>query len=54
MMNVPYFEDFFVGQDFSDVPSVTVTEGMAALHQGLFGDRNRLTLDQPLCQSVTR
>ncbi|MBT5053862.1 MAG: acyl dehydratase [Gammaproteobacteria bacterium] len=53
MMNVPYFEDFFVGQDFSDVPSVTVTEGMAALHQSLFGDRNRLTLDQPLCQAVT-
>jgi acyl dehydratase len=53
MTNVPYFEDFFIGQDFSDVPSVTVTEGMAALHQSLFGDRNRLTLDQPLCQSVT-
>lgn len=53
MMTVPYFEDFFIGQDFSDVPSVTVTDGMAALHQSLFGDRNRLTLDQPLCQAVT-
>lgn len=53
MIKVPYFEDFFVGQDFSDVPSVTVTEGLAAWHQSLFGDRNRLTLDQPLCQAVT-
>lgn len=53
MIVAPYFEDFFVGQDFSDVPSVTVTEGLTAWHQSLFGDRNRLTLDQTLCEAVT-
>ncbi|MDA0959014.1 MAG: MaoC family dehydratase [Proteobacteria bacterium] len=51
--DAPFFEDFFVGQDFSDVPSVTLTDGMVALHQALFGDRMRLSLDNPLSQSVT-
>jgi acyl dehydratase len=50
---VPYFEDFSVGDDLSDVPSITVTEGLAALHQALFGDRSKLSLDQVLCQEVT-
>ena len=53
MIQAPYFEDFYVGQDFSDVPSVTITEGLTAWHQALFGDRSRLTLDHPLCRQVT-
>lgn len=49
----PWFEDFEVGDDFSEVPAVTVTSGMTAMHQALFGDRSRLFLDQPLAQAVT-
>ena len=50
---VPWFEDFKVGDDYSDVPAVTITEGHAAIHQALFGDRLRLPLDHVLSLSVT-
>ena len=49
----PWFEDFNVGDDLSDVPSVTLTDGHAAVHQAIFGDRLRLPLDLPLCRAVT-
>ena len=39
MEQVPYFEDFAVGDEYSDVPSLTLTEGYAAIHQALFADR---------------
>lgn len=53
MIEAPWFEDFNVGDDFSDVPSVTLTDGYAALHQSMFGDRSRLPLDRSLCEKVT-
>jgi 2-methylfumaryl-CoA hydratase len=53
MINAPWFEDFTVGDDFSDVPSVTLTDGYAALHQSMFADRSRLSLDRMLCEKVT-
>ncbi|MEX2489956.1 MAG: MaoC family dehydratase [Pseudomonadales bacterium] len=53
MTSAPYFEDFEIGDDFSDVPSVTLTDGHAAIHQSMFGDRLRLPLDHPLCEAVT-
>ncbi len=49
----PYFEDFEIGQVFDGVPGVTLTEGHAALHQALFGDRLRLALDATLSEAVT-
>lgn len=49
----PYFEDFTVGDDFSDVPAITITEGYAAIHQAVFGDRLKLPLDHQLCKKVT-
>jgi len=49
----PYFEDFAVGQLFADAPGLTLTDGHAALHQAIAGDRLRLALDGPLCQAVT-
>lgn len=49
----PYFEDFTVGDDFSDVPAVTLTHGHAAIHQAMFGDRLRLPLDHRLSREVT-
>ena len=50
---VPWFEDFKIGDDYSDVPAVTITEGHAAIHQAMFGDRLRLPLDHVLSQCVT-
>jgi len=52
-MNAPWFEDFFVGADFSDVPAVTITEGHAAVYQAIFADRSRLPLSQPLSEQIT-
>ncbi len=48
----PYFEDFNVGDSFS-APSVTVTDGHAALYQATVGDRLRLPLDHALARAVT-
>jgi acyl dehydratase len=49
----PFFEDFKPGQVFDDAPAVTLTDGLAALHQSLSGDRLRLPLDQELSRWVT-
>lgn len=48
----PWFEDFECGQSF-DAPALTLTEGHAALHQAICGDRLRLAIDAPLCAAVT-
>ncbi len=52
-LEVPWFEDFSVGDNLSAVPSVTVTDGYAAIHQMVFGDRSRLPLDLVLSRQVT-
>jgi acyl dehydratase len=49
----PWFEDFTVGDEFTDAPSLTITEGFTAIQQALFGERMRLTLDRELCNNVT-
>lgn len=49
----PYFEDFEVGDDLSDVPAVTLTAGHAAVHQAVFGDRLHLALNAPLAARAT-
>src|SRR5687767_6426589 len=49
----PYFEDFKHGQLFDDAPAVTLTDGLATLHQSLSGDRLRLPLDHELSRAVT-
>ena len=49
----PYFEGLKVGQVFDSAPAVTLTSGHAAFHAAQFGDRLRLPLSAPLCQSVT-
>lgn len=49
----PWFEDFKHGQVFDDAPAVTLTEGMATLHQSVSGDRLRLPLDHELSRWVT-
>ncbi|MGK0473334.1 MAG: 2-methylfumaryl-CoA hydratase [Candidatus Azotimanducaceae bacterium] len=50
---IPWFEDFAVGDDFSNVPSVTITEGFTAIHQAIFGDRLKLPLNYVLSEKVT-
>lgn len=47
----PWFEDLEVGQRF-DAPGLTLTDGHAAVHQAICGDRLRLALDRPLAERV--
>lgn len=48
----PYFDDLRVGQVERSAPAVTITEGQAAIHQSILGDRLRLALDAPLSRAV--
>jgi acyl dehydratase len=48
----PYFDDLAVGQVFDWAPAVTLTSGMAAVHQAILGDRLRLSLDRELAAAV--
>ena len=48
----PWFEDLERGQSF-EAPALTLTDGHAALHQALCGDRLRLALDAPLCAAAS-
>ena len=49
----PFFDDLRVGQVFDSAPSMTLTAGMAAVHQSIIGDRLRLPLDVELSAAVT-
>ena len=48
----PYYEDLEVGQRFDAAPGLTLTDGHAAVHQAILGDRLRLALDANLCARV--
>ena len=49
----PFFDDLTVGQVFDWAPSMTLTDGAAAAHQAILGDRMRLPLDATLSAAVT-
>lgn len=49
----PWFEDLSVGDVFAQAPPLTLSEGLAAAHQGIVGDRLRLPLDAALSRRVT-
>lgn len=49
----PFFEDLEVGMRYDRVPGVTLTEGLAAAHQAIVGDRLALALDVELSHRVT-
>jgi acyl dehydratase len=49
----PWFDELSVGQVSPPVPALTLTEGHAALHQAIVGDRLALALDGPLSAAVT-
>jgi acyl dehydratase len=48
----PFFEDLTVGEVIDTAPGLTLTDGHAALHQAIVGDRLRLALDRPLAAAV--
>ena len=50
--HAPWFEELQVGARFTTAPSVSLTEGHAALHQAIVGDRLRLALDRTLATAV--
>ncbi len=48
----PFFDDLSVGQSFHTAPGYTLTEGRAAQHQAIVGDRWRLSLDAHMARDV--
>ncbi|WP_183093591.1 acyl dehydratase [Nocardioides stalactiti] len=48
----PFFDDLEVGRVFDTAPGCTLTEGRAAQHQSIVGDRWRLALDDDLARRV--
>lgn len=48
----PFFEDLQVGQVVDSAPALTLSEGHAAVHQSILGDRLRLALDAELSREV--
>jgi acyl dehydratase len=48
----PFFDDLEVGQSFTQAPGCTLTDGRAAAHQAIVGDRWRLPLDDHLSLAV--
>ena len=48
----PYYDDLDRGDAFT-APGLTLTEGHAALHQSIVGDRLRLSLDATLYEAVS-
>lgn len=48
----PYWEQLSVGDTYVEFPALTLTEGHAALHQSIVGDRLRLALDATLSETV--
>jgi acyl dehydratase len=49
----PFFDDLAVGLKVEEAPSLTLTEGLAATHAAIVGDRLRLALDRDLSRRVT-
>ena len=49
----PFFDELLPAQEFTSAPSITLTEGLAAAHRAILGDRLALALDQRLCSEVT-
>ncbi|HEY3880739.1 MAG TPA: FCD domain-containing protein [Trebonia sp.] len=48
----PAFEDLTRGQVFDTAPPVTLTDGLAAAHQAIVGERGWLALSRPLAAEV--
>jgi acyl dehydratase len=53
MTVAPYFDELHTGQVFAGAPAMTLTSGLATVHQSILGDRLRLPLDAELSAAVT-
>jgi acyl dehydratase len=53
MQEGPYFDELAVGQRFDSAPGLTLTDGLAAAHQAITGDRLALVTDHELGRQVT-
>ncbi len=49
----PCFDELSPGQVFRGAPGITLTDGLASVHQSIVGQRLALPLDRPLCAAVT-
>jgi len=49
---MPFYDELSVGQVFEGMPSVALTDGMAAAHRAILGHRLPLALDLPLARRV--
>lgn len=49
----PFFEDLRIGQTFESAPALTLTEGLAAVHASILGERLRLALDRELSARIS-
>ncbi|HEY0716498.1 MAG TPA: MaoC family dehydratase [Streptosporangiaceae bacterium] len=49
----PFFDELTVGQVFPPAPGLTLTDGLAAAHQAIVGNRLALSLDGELARAVT-
>jgi acyl dehydratase len=52
LVDGPYFEDLSLGQSFDEAPSMTLTDGLAAVHQSIVGGRTWLCLNENLSSAV--
>jgi acyl dehydratase len=48
----PYFDELSTGQVFDTAPAVTLTDGLAAAHQAIVGERFQIALSRPYSQAV--
>ncbi|MBA3809954.1 MAG: acyl dehydratase [Solirubrobacterales bacterium] len=48
----PHFDELQVGSCDRSAPAVTLTDGIAAVHQAILGDRLRLALDRKLARDL--
>jgi acyl dehydratase len=53
MTVAPYFDELHTGQVSAAAPAMTLTSGLATVHQSILGDRLRLPLDAELSAAVT-
>ena len=53
LLGGPWFEEFEPQQVFDEAPGMTISDGHAALHQAICGDRLRLAFEAGLCREVT-
>ena len=49
----PFYDDLSVGQTLPVQPALVVDEGLAAIHQSIFGERLPMSLDPSATEAVT-